>query len=158
SRLRALLLAGPGLLQPAAQRACRWLHLSSEGRQHGHRLDRGAVHLRQGEAQRVRRREEAMRTARLALLVWLSACAAEPPADAREARAAGHKFPGSVLQVEPRLGVPTFLWTRPARRSAATPEAAARGTLAEVAALYRLSAADVAAATAKQVHDVGVGP
>jgi uncharacterized repeat protein (TIGR01451 family) len=76
--------------------------------------------------------------------------------------------PGTAMQMEPRLGVPTFLWTRKTRTAAARasmmassePEhevAAARATLADYAPLYNLEDADVERAIA-QVHDTGKGP
>jgi uncharacterized repeat protein (TIGR01451 family) len=76
--------------------------------------------------------------------------------------------PGTLMQMEPRLGVPTFLWTRKTRTAAARasmmassepePEAAAaRATLADYAPLYHLEDGDVEQAIA-QVHDTGEGP
>src|SRR5262245_48322045 len=65
----------------------------------------------------------------------------------------------TLVQSEPRLGVPTFLWAAarsvPAGVNGA--EDAARRYLADYAKLYRLDAADVAAATMAQVHDTGQG-
>src|SRR4051812_13082377 len=62
--------------------------------------------------------------------------------------------PGSVVQTEPRLGVPTFLWARneqvaPSTRwitsGVARPEiSASRAAIAEYASLYRLTDTDVA--------------
>jgi uncharacterized repeat protein (TIGR01451 family) len=75
--------------------------------------------------------------------------------------------PGSVIQTEPRLGVPTFLWARPAVRATtpaaltgvARPEiAASRAALASYAPLYGLGDDDVAGAIVAQVHDLGHGP
>jgi uncharacterized repeat protein (TIGR01451 family) len=101
-----------------------------------------------------------------------SALAARPADPARSAavvaRAAILVRPGSVVQTEPRLGVPTFLWTRdqrtsvravaPATTVAADPVIAARGALADYASLYGLDGADVAAASLASVHDLGTGP
>jgi uncharacterized repeat protein (TIGR01451 family) len=130
------------------------------------------------------------------LLVWLGAgCAAEPaappepagadtgsaisalgtrPADpattaALLAKAKRLVRPGSVVQSEPRFGVPTFLWTSNKRVStsraswlaagAAHPEAAAaRAVLADYAPLYGLADTDVADASVVAVHDRGTGP
>ena len=73
---------------------------------------------------------------------------------------------GSIVQTEPRLGVPTFLWVRPGLASsaaavtagAARPEvAAARAALADYAPLYGLADADVAGAVVASVHDLGTG-
>ena len=78
--------------------------------------------------------------------------------------------PGSVMQTEPRLGVPTFLWARSALPSSmsrarwvasgvARPEvSAARAALSDYAPLYGLADADVADAVVEQVHDRGKGP
>lgn len=75
--------------------------------------------------------------------------------------------PGSVIQTESRLGVPTFLWARPVVRTAtpaaltgvARPElAASRAALADYAPLYGLGDDDVASAVVSQVHDLGHGP
>jgi len=85
------------------------------------------------------------------------------------ARANGLVRPGSVVQSEPRLGVPTFLWTQGKRTSsarapslapgAARPQVtAARAALADYAPLYRLADTDVAGAAVVNVHDRGTGP
>lgn len=77
--------------------------------------------------------------------------------------------PGSVMQTEPRLGVPTVLWARePVSSTASTrwltagtphPElAASRAALADYAPLYKLDANDVASAVVASVHDLGTGP
>jgi len=85
------------------------------------------------------------------------------------ARAKDLVRPGSVMQTESRLGVPTFVW---ARQSSATtalsrwqtagiarPElAAARAALADYAPLYKLGDADVAGAVVSHVQDLGTGP
>src|ERR1051325_4262097 len=71
--------------------------------------------------------------------------------------------PGSVMQTESRLGVPTFLGAPPPRASksavltgVAHPEiAASRAALADYAPLYGLSATDVASAVVAHVHDLG---
>jgi hypothetical protein len=76
-----------------------------------------------------------------------------------EAESTAFVKPGTVIQVEPRLGVPTFVWAAPravpfdARR----PEEAARRYLAEFAPLYRLAPADASNATVRAVHDTGRG-
>jgi large repetitive protein len=94
----------------------------------------------------------------------------QPPAPGRTAamlaRAKELARPGSVVQTEPRLGVPTFLWTREkpaamARMASGVgrPEvAAARATLSDHAELYGLVEADVADAVVAGVHDRGTGP
>jgi uncharacterized repeat protein (TIGR01451 family) len=76
--------------------------------------------------------------------------------------------PGSVMQTEPRLGVPTVVWARETQATAARarslattvhPElAAARAALADYAPLYGLASGDVAGAVVASVHDVGAGP
>jgi len=77
--------------------------------------------------------------------------------------------PGSVVQTEPRLGVPTFLWTRDASLPSSRarlmvsgqtdPEvAAARAVLADYAPLYGLSGADVDAAVVAGQYRVADGP
>ncbi|MHB8872274.1 MAG: M36 family metallopeptidase, partial [Myxococcaceae bacterium] len=72
----------------------------------------------------------------------------------------------TVAHVEPRLGVPTFVWgARPGPATSArlgsleglSPEQAARRHLFELSELYRLSAADVAGARVGAVHDTGFG-
>ena len=126
------------------------------------------------------------------LACLLASCAAEPPAPpeaaagdtadsfaarpmdpartaALVARARAFVRPGSVVQTEPRLGVPTFVWTRDSLRPSARapglytgvvrPEvAAARAVLADFAPLYGLSDADVSGAVVASVHDLGTGP
>lgn len=66
---------------------------------------------------------------------------------------------GSVVQEEPRLGVPTFVWAapRPVPAGVTGPEDAARRYLAEYARLYRLDPSDAAAASVAHVHDTGRG-
>ncbi len=74
--------------------------------------------------------------------------------------------PGTEVQTDERLGLPTFLWT--ARREAGAghplsslaglrPEDAARRHLAEYASLYDLDAGEVRAAVLGSVHDTGEG-
>ncbi len=72
--------------------------------------------------------------------------------------------PGAALQVDERMGLPTFVWTRPdpdpVRRAAVRrlgPEAAARGHLAELAPLYALTAVSAARAEFGALHDTGRG-
>jgi large repetitive protein len=84
------------------------------------------------------------------------------------ARAQGMVRPGSVVQTDARLGVPTFLWAREPRvaaspgqwlRSGSLPAvAASRAALADYASLYGLSGSDVDSAVVAQVHDLGKGP
>jgi uncharacterized repeat protein (TIGR01451 family) len=77
--------------------------------------------------------------------------------------------PGTELQMEPRLGVPTFVWSKPAL--AVTPRArwvqqgvanpavtAARDAVRNVAALYNLSDGDVTFAHVDHVHSRKNGP
>ncbi|HEV7919570.1 MAG TPA: M36 family metallopeptidase, partial [Thermoanaerobaculia bacterium] len=85
------------------------------------------------------------------------------------ARAGALLKPGSRIQTETRLGVPTFLWsnpgvggtidlTRPKSNATDGPEAAAaRGHLQQYASLYGLSGLDVASAEVTQVHNTGRG-
>jgi hypothetical protein len=72
----------------------------------------------------------------------------------------------TVAHVEPRLGVPTFVWGAKAGPQTAAvlgslealpPAVAARRHLFELAELYRLGEADVAAAQVRAVHDTGAG-
>ncbi len=84
-------------------------------------------------------------------LVQAPATVAAPPAALRSATA------GTLPQVDARLGVPTFLWgadaaatlqaqaRTPAPKAALDAEAAARAHLADLADLYRIAPADVAA-------------
>lgn len=99
---------------------------------------------------------------------------AERPADAVKAaallaRAQGLVRPGSAVQTEPRLGVPTFVWTRrtpalaAARRQlvAGSPEpaaAAARAVVTDHAPLYGLAERDVAEAVVAQLDERPGGP
>ena len=64
-----------------------------------------------------------------------------------------------VAHTEPRLGLPTFVWTDAARfaGTAGTPEAAARSHLRRLAALYRLQPGDVENLALHRVHDTGEG-
>ena len=76
---------------------------------------------------------------------------------------------GHLVQTEPRLGVPTFLWVAEEDRGAPqslpqekgqrrlATEAIARGYLSRQAERYYLSKADVDAAEAASVHDTGRG-
>jgi len=82
--------------------------------------------------------------------------------------------PGTVMQTEPRLGVPTVVWARVTQaavargRSLAASVAladpaeparrASRAALADYAPLYRLAPADVTSAVVANVHDLGSGP
>ena len=102
------------------------------------------------------------------------ALGARPPAPAAAAalqqKAGLAVSPGARLQVESRLGVPTFLWVAgspgaslAASRSRLTPgkssqEAAARAALSQFASLYGLEAQDVNGAVVAMVHDTGKGP
>jgi large repetitive protein len=100
----------------------------------------------------------------------LAARPADPvKAAALLARAKGLVRPGSVVQTESRLGVPTFLWTRdtPAQAAAtrtaiagaADPAvAAARAVLADYAPLYGLTDSDVADAVVANVDQRRTGP
>jgi len=117
------------------------------------------------------------------LLCLLASCGVDPPAsppavhgaDAvktaeRLTRARALVRAGSIIQTEPRFGVPTFLWSRPGSRpslsssaaaatagAAQTQIAASRAALADYAPLYRLADADVASAVVARVHDRGTG-
>lgn len=100
--------------------------------------------------------------------------AAAKPARAADAaslatRAGSTIKPGFRMQVEPRLGVPTFIWANPAvavthtgivaRATAGEGReaAAARGHLEEYAPLFGLSDLDVSSAVVSQVHNTGKG-
>jgi len=99
---------------------------------------------------------------------------ADRPVDAArtaQLRAAAQALvrPGTVMQTEPRLGVPTVIWARETQATAARtrslaagvthPElSAARAMLADYAPLYGLASADVTSAVVAGVHDVGTGP
>jgi large repetitive protein len=85
------------------------------------------------------------------------------------ARARPMVRPGSVVQIEPRLAVPTFLWTRKApalsvaARAAITGSAepavaAARALVSDYATLYGLSDGDVATAIVANVDERPSGP
>jgi|GEM_PF-543808 len=78
---------------------------------------------------------------------------------------------GHLIQSEPRLGVPTFLWVSdrgPLRSLASAPtqelnrggglQSVARDHLARYASRYRLSPENVANALVSNVHDTGRGP
>ena len=70
---------------------------------------------------------------------------------------------GRPLELEPRFGVPTFVWAAPLaevttpRQAGGTPAAAARAALSRFATVYGLSQADVARARVTGVHDLGQG-
>jgi hypothetical protein len=73
--------------------------------------------------------------------------------------------PGHKVQVEERLGVPTFLWAgQPGAampwdgRGKQAPESAARRHLGVYAKLWDLTPGDVATARVADVHDTGTGP
>ena len=99
---------------------------------------------------------------------------ADRPVDAArtaQLRAAAQALvrPGTVMQTEPRLGVPTVIWARETQATAARgrslaggvshPElTASRAILADYAPLYGLASADVTSAVVASVHDVGTGP
>jgi large repetitive protein len=91
----------------------------------------------------------------------LDALAASPAVRSLAPEAASPAFvrEGSVVQAEPRLGVPTFVWAapRPVPSGVRGPEDAARRYLADFAPLYRLDARDAAAASVRLVHDTGRG-
>jgi large repetitive protein len=100
-----------------------------------------------------------------------SAAAPIDPVDPADllARAKDLVRPGSVMQMEPRLGVPTFLWARSSSASLSRPQwlvsgipdqevAAARATLADYAPLYGLADGDADDAVVAHVHDRGDGP
>jgi len=72
--------------------------------------------------------------------------------------------PETTVHMEPRLGVPTFLWAAPRQPYTASlaapgvsPVEAARRHLAEYAPLYRLDGDDLQAAVVGPVHDAGRG-
>ncbi|HEY0480852.1 MAG TPA: hypothetical protein VGD37_25230, partial [Kofleriaceae bacterium] len=101
----------------------------------------------------------------------LSARPADPArAAALVARARSLVRPGSVVQAESRLGVPTFLWTREAPAPAPAlaagapaggvvqPEAAARALLADYAPLYGLGDSDIADAVVTYIDHGRLGP
>jgi hypothetical protein len=88
--------------------------------------------------------------------------------NALAARAGEHLKPGSRIQTEPRLGVPTFFWSNPGVAATVdlkpkpntqdSPEAAAaRAYLQTHASLYGLNGLDVASAEVAQVHNTGRG-
>jgi hypothetical protein len=91
----------------------------------------------------------------------LDAFAASPAMRALAPETASPAFvsAGSLVQAEPRLGVPTFVWAarRPVPSGVRGPEDAARRYLADLAGLYRLDAADTDAASVRLVHDTGRG-
>jgi hypothetical protein len=76
---------------------------------------------------------------------------------------------GHIVQIEPRRGVPTFLWASETGRGQAKQlssvkaqakvdiESAAREYLGDYSSSYRLSSSDVAAAKLVAVHDTGKG-
>ncbi|MDX6405211.1 MAG: hypothetical protein QOH70_2666, partial [Blastocatellia bacterium] len=76
---------------------------------------------------------------------------------------------GHLVQFEPRLGVPTFLWTsEPGSAQSlmssdgqttggSDPESAARSHLGKYSTRYRLSSEDVATARLASIHDTGKG-
>lgn len=86
----------------------------------------------------------------------------EPPASV-----AGKLNLGKAIQAEPRLGVPTFVWTRgtkaqlpagmltPGKEQAV---AAARTVLSDLAPLYGLQGSDLSSATLYEVTDPGRAP
>ncbi len=87
------------------------------------------------------------------------------PASAEESRL---REAVEVRSVDPRYGVPSFVWaprrTAPApgvaglrSAPARTPDEAARGHLAALAPLYRLQRADVEGVRLRHVHDTGRG-
>jgi hypothetical protein len=90
--------------------------------------------------------------------------AANAQASAQSQTEAGH-----IVQTEPRLGVPTFLWASEGVRGQARQlstikaqvggdiESAARDHLGDNGSLYRLSGDDVMAARLVAVHDTGRG-
>ena len=98
---------------------------------------------------------------------------ASPPTHAKtavERAAKAVSAPGAAVLVEPRLGIPTFLWldrAAPAVKAAASPlrsapraEAAAdiaRASLAATAPLYHLGPADLDDVEVTDVHDTGRG-
>ena len=71
--------------------------------------------------------------------------------------------PNKPLELEPRFGVPSFLWATPLvdsvtpRQAGATPGAAAKEALSRYASIYGLSQADVARTRVTSVHDLGQG-
>src|SRR5512147_2130656 len=96
----------------------------------------------------------------------VDAFAASAPARRALARpAADVARPGSLVHVETRLGVPTFLQPLRAgdagRRALAQKgvgaEAAARAHLLDLAPLWGLTETDVSGAPLRQVHDTGRG-
>lgn len=65
--------------------------------------------------------------------------------------------PGTDVQLERRLGVPTTLWAADPRPVNGTPTEAARRQLERLARYYDLAAADVDSARVTDVHDTGRG-
>ncbi len=94
---------------------------------------------------------------------FLDSAAQLPVVEAKSARAAERLAGARIAHVEPRLGVPTFVWTasEPAtpslRALGVTPEQAARRTLFNYAELYRFAPAELAEVSTARVHDTGEG-
>lgn len=65
--------------------------------------------------------------------------------------------PGTEVQMERRLGVPTVLWAAEPDVQGGTPEQAARRHLGRLAPRFRLSGADLNSARVVSVHDTGRG-
>ncbi|HEU4534660.1 MAG TPA: hypothetical protein VFS00_11105, partial [Polyangiaceae bacterium] len=86
---------------------------------------------------------------------------ARPAPPAPSPRRAVEAPGASITSVDPRRGVPSFLWASREAPAAyalgSTPEAAARTYLARYAPLYDVSPADVATARVAAVHDTGRG-
>jgi large repetitive protein len=65
--------------------------------------------------------------------------------------------PGTEVQLERRLGVPTILWAAEAAPGGGPPRRAARRHLERLAPVYRLAGSDVDSAKVASVHDTGRG-
>lgn len=78
----------------------------------------------------------------------------------RSVRAAQRRAarPGSDIQMERRLGLPTALWAADPGTGGGAPASAARRHLRALAPAYGLTAGDVASATVDDVQDTGRGP
>jgi len=94
----------------------------------------------------------------------LASTARRQPSQAQAAALRAVTKQGTTTQLQDHLGVPTTLWAadrgsvvRPGASGERPEVAAARGHLARLAAVYRLSAQDVADARTAGVHDLGHG-
>lgn len=98
----------------------------------------------------------------------VTAAAAELAAARTRINAPALRAVATVAEMDDRLGVPTFLWAKPAPQAAAgaanaragtrpSVEQAAQGHLARLAPFYGLDRVDVSTAVLRRVHDTGRG-